>query len=171
MNKLQKASLYGSHMPILARIMDVTDGAVLELGMGIYSTPLLDLMCRETKRELVSIDNDSEWFDVNKGWADPEYHNVCYVADWWMAKNKIEEKHWSVALVDEKPASNRIKSIKLLAHRANFIIIHDSEPESNKFFKYEWIYPLFKYRFDYTKCRPHTTVLSNFIDLSFLKNS
>jgi hypothetical protein len=167
MNKLQKASLYGSHMPILARIMDLTDGPVLELGMGIYSTPLLDLMCRETKRDLVSLDNDTEWFDSNVQWASG-YHKVYFVED-WANSTMIESRHWSVALVDEKPASNRIKSIKRLAHQANFVIIHDSEPESNKFFKYSWIYNLFKYRYDYTKCRPNTTVLSNFIDLKFLE--
>lgn len=151
-------------MPILARIMDLTDGPVLELGMGIYSTPLMDLMCAETKRELVSYDNDPVWFEENKKW-ESDYHHVEFVEDW----DKINiERHWSVALVDHKPAKRRKVEITRLVKYANFVIIHDSEPISDKFFKYSWIYKHFKYRYDYTKCRPHTTILSNFVDLNSL---
>lgn len=152
-------------MPILARIMDISDGPVLELGMGIYSTPLLDIMCRESKRTLVSYDNDPIWFEENKEW-ESDYHQVHLVGSYDEAD--IENTHWSVVLVDHKPAIRRITEIKRLAWQANYILIHDSEPEANPFFRYTWIYRFFKYRYDYTKCRPHTTVLSNFIDVTKL---
>jgi hypothetical protein len=159
-------------MPILARVMDVSAGPVLELGMGIYSTPLLDIMCHETKRKLVSYDSDPKWYDQNKEWKS-EYHTVNFIPnddwDWCYLDHRYINTHWSVVFTDEKPAKNRIKSIKHFANKANFIVIHDSEPESDRFFKYSWIYPMFKYRYDYTKCRPNTTVLSNFVDLSFLE--
>lgn len=152
-------------MPILARIMDLTDGPVLEMGMGIYSTPLLDIMCAESKRMLVSYDNDPEWFGENEKWTS-DYHQVLFTDNWERAD--IDRVHWSVVLIDHKPAPRRIKDIKRLAYNANFIVVHDTEPESDKFFKYRWIYRFFKYRYDYTKARPHTSVLSNFVDLSFL---
>ncbi len=165
MNKLQKISLYGSHMPILARIMDISDGPVLEMGMGLYSTPLLDLMCRETKRRLVSYDNDPNWFAENEKWKS-DYHEVYFVTDWDEAD--IENTHWSVAMIDHKPAARRKDDVRRIINSADYILIHDSEPEMNKFFRYTWIYKFFKYRYDYTKCRPHTTVLSNFIDVTKL---
>lgn len=157
---------WGTHLPILTRIMDMTDGAVLELGTGVWSTPVLDFMCRESKRKLVSYDNDPDWFEPNKKQWQSDFHDIKIVEDW--DKADIDNTHWSVVLVDHKPAKRRFVDIKRLANNANFILIHDSEPESDKFFKYSWIYKHFKYRFDYTKCRPNTTVLSNFIDLKFL---
>lgn len=157
---------WGTHLPILTRIMDVTDGPVLELGTGVWSTPVLDFMCRETKRKLVSYDNDPVWFEPNKKQWQSDFHDIKLVVDW--NKADIDSIHWSVVLVDHKPAKRRMKDIKRLANNANFILIHDSEPESDRFFKYSWIYKYFKYRFDYIRCRPNTTVLSNFIDLKFL---
>lgn len=162
MNPLQKKSLYGSHLPILARIMDLCDGPVLEMGMGLYSTPLLDLMCHESKRQLVSYDSDPVWFKENEKWAS-DYHQVKFVEDWDQAD--IEHTFWSVAFLDHKPAIRRKGDAHRIANNALYVILHDSEPESNKYFRYTWIYKYFKYRYDYTNCRPHTVVLSNFIKL------
>ena len=164
-NKLQRKSFYGSHMPVISRFMEATTGPVLELGMGIYSTPLLDLLCHEEKRELVSYDDDEKWFKENSEW-ESDYHKVNFTDNY--DKIDIESKHWSVVLVDHKPALRRIVEIKRLANNADYVIIHDSEPECDKFFKYSKIYPLFKYRYNYTKCRPNTTILSNFFDPSLL---
>jgi len=155
--KLQGKSFYGSHMPILSI-----------MGMGIYSTPLLDIMCHESKRPLVSYESDPVWFRENRGW-ESDYHKVNFVKNYDQAD--IENTQWSVVLIDNEPSMRRITDAKRLARHANFVLMHDSEPESNKFFKYTRIYPLFKYRFDYTRCRPNTTVLSNFVNLkTFFKN-
>lgn len=164
-NKLQRKSFYGSHMPVISRVMEETTGPVLELGMGIYSTPLLDLMCHESKRELVSYDDDKEWFEENKGW-ESDYHKVIFIDNYDNAD--IESRKWSVVLVDHKPAIRRITEIRRLSQNADYVIIHDSEPECDKFFKYSRIYPLFKYRYDYKITRPNTTILSNFKDPKIL---
>ena len=171
-NLAQKQSFYGTHMPILARVVDSCSGPILEMGMGVYSTPLLDLMCFVEKRKLVSYDNDPEWFDPNKKW-ESDYHEVHFLpgatgsgVEW--DKADIDHTFWSVAFLDQKPAIRRKGDAHRLANSALFVILHDSEPESNPYFRYTWIYRYFKYRFDYTKCRPNTTVLSNFIPLDFL---
>lgn len=148
-------------MPVISRVMEETVGPVLELGMGIYSTPLLDLLCHEEKRPLISYDDDPEWFAQNKEW-ESDYHKVNFIDNY--DKADIESTHWSVALIDHKPALRRITEIARLARSADYLLIHDSEPECDKFFKYSRIYPLFKFRYDYTKCRPNTTILSNFFD-------
>jgi hypothetical protein len=168
---------WGTHLPVLARVLDITEGSpVLELGTGVWSTMLFHIMCAETKRPAFSYDNDPKWHESNLKWQN-DYHNIILVEDFvdeegnWHSgfeKAPLENTHWGVVLVDHKPASRRKEDIKRLAKHADFILIHDSEPESDKFFKYSWIYKHFKYRFDYTKCRPHTTVLSNFIDVAKL---
>lgn len=154
---------YASHLPILLKIVDQTSGPILELGMGLWSTPILDLMCRGEKRPLVSYDNDPKWFKENEKWRS-DYHEVNFVTDWNEAK--IEQTHWSVVLVDHRPAKRRRDEIRRLANNADYIVVHDTEPETNQFYRYTWIYKLFKFRYNYTKCRPHTTVLSNFFDVS-----
>ena len=151
------------------------------MGMGYWSTPILDLMCYVEKRKLVSYDNDPEWFEPNKKWAS-DYHEVHFLEpdiqkipgkkDHWTGKEydlaDIDNTFWSVAFLDHKPAIRRKGDAYRLRNNALFIVIHDSEPESNPYFRYTWIYEDFKYRFDYTNAHPNTTVLSNFIDLSFL---
>ena len=148
-------------MPVVVRVVEATEGPILELGMGIYSTPLLDLMCHENKRPLVSYDDEPEWFAENKEW-ESDYHKVRLIKDYDEAD--IESTHWSVAIVDHKPAIRRLTEIKRLANNTYYIIVHDTEPECDKYFKYSRIYPLFKYRYDYSRCRPHTAILSNFFD-------
>lgn len=158
-----REQLYISYLPILTRIVDMTNGPILELGMG-FSTIVLDMMCRQTKRPLVSYENDPKWFEKNKQYAS-DFHQVLLTDDW--DKINIENTHWSVAFIDHRPALRRRVEAKRLKDNTNFIILHDSEPEINKFYRYTDIYSLFKYRFDYTKCKPHTTVLSNFKKLNF----
>jgi hypothetical protein len=165
----QPNELYGSHLPFLSRIIDITSGPVLELGMGLYSSPFLHTICFLQNRELVSIDSDPQWYEENKK-MESDLHKVIFVDDFDQyevnrSNDFKESRHWSVAFVDHKPAKRRKEEIKRLAHCANFVVIHDTEPESDKFFKYSWVYKLYKYRFDYTALRPNTSVLSNFIDV------
>lgn len=168
-NNKDKKAQWGSHLPILSRILDITDGAVLELGTGVWSTALMDLMASETKRKVISYDNDPAWFDANKERWQSDYHDIRLIPeDGWDDIN-LDEHVWSVAFLDHKPAKRRKVDAQRLAHKALYVLLHDSEPESDKFFKYSWIYKHFKYQYQYTKCRPNTVVLSNFIDLSFLK--
>jgi len=163
-NNKDKKAQWGSHIPILSRVLDITDGAVLELGTGVWSTALMDLMCAETKRKVISYDNDPAWFDANKERWQSDYHDIRLIEDW--DSIDLKEHFWSVAFIDHKPASRRKNDMERLANLAQFVLIHDSEPESDKYFKYSWKYKFYKYRYDYTKCRPHTTVLSNFVDVA-----
>ena len=152
---------WGTHLPILARVLELTAGPVLELGTGVWSTMLMHIMASETKRKVVSYDNDPVWHEPNKKWQN-DYHDIRLIEDW--DKMDIDNTFWSVVLVDHKPAKRRHVDVRRLANNALFVLIHDSEPESDKFFKYSWVYKHYKFRYDYTTCRPHTTVLSNFID-------
>lgn len=167
----QPNELYGSHLPLLTRIMDLSSGSVLELGMGLYSTPLLHVMCALQNRELISFDSDQKWYKENLKWTSVMHTVAPLVTDWDFALRMADEiysHYWGVVFIDEKPGSHRRKSLEFFAHKADYVIIHDSEPEADRWTGYSKKYGLYKYRFDYTKFRPFTTVLSNFIDVSKL---
>jgi hypothetical protein len=153
---------WGSHLPLLIKIITQTKGDVLEMGMGLYSTPFLHWACFPN-RKIISYENDLKCWEMNKQYNDG-LHSASYIEDWDKADI---EKPWDVVFVDHAPSSRRITDIKRLANYANYIIIHDTQ-RNYKFCNYKKIWPLFKYRYDYTKAIPWTSVVSNFVDLSKL---
>jgi hypothetical protein len=172
--------IWGSHLPVLMKVASLTTGDILELGAGFFSTPYLFWICKEQKRKFVSYENEYEWFKQIWRWKNPkgskvttdklsvispdkllEYH---FVSSWDMADI---DKEWDVVLVDHSPSQRRIVEIKKLANLAKYIVVHDTQRDT-KFCDYPQIYSLFKYRYDYSKAIPYTTVLSNFMDLSNL---
>lgn len=154
---------YGSHIPHLIKIMNITNGPVLELGMGIFSTPYLHFACYPNRR-LVSYENHKDFYD----WLSPmkkDYHEIYFVTDW----DKINiSGHWSIVLVDHDPTSRRKEEIKRLANSADYIVVHDTNPRLDRKYRYSEIYPLFKFRKDFNQEKPYTSILSNFKDLSNL---
>ena len=54
-------SYYGSNSIPLTAAALLTDGDLLELGMGLFSTPLLHEIAADSDRNLVSIDTDPNW--------------------------------------------------------------------------------------------------------------
>lgn len=155
---------FGSHLPVLQKIINLTRGPVLELGGGAFSTPFLHWACFDNKRTLVTFDNEAKYFDDIKSYEN-DYHKVNFVEDW----NKVDlSGHWSMALVDHHPNLRRKEEIKRLANSCDYIVVHDTEGKWKHKFEYYKIYPLFKYRWDYTKVLPHTSVLSNLKDLTNL---
>ena len=151
-------------MPVLMNVLSITQGDVLELGMGLYSTPYLHWACFG-KRKLVSYDNDPKYISINKQFED-EFHEVHFVDDW----DKAEiEKPWDVVLVDHAPAERRIVEIKRLANFAKYIVVHDTQKRNEFEYHYSKIYPLFKHHYKYRNVKPHTSILSNFIDVKNFK--
>lgn len=160
------APIYSSHLPILIKVLQVSKGPVLELGAGVFSTPVMHWLCLEAKRTLVTYENFKEHFEMNKVF-ETEIHEIKFINDWNEAK--IEGVHWGVAFVDHEPRERRVVEIARLAQITDYVIVHDSEPDHD--YRYNFIskaFPLFKYRYNYKRRRPHTTVLSNFKDLTNL---
>lgn len=162
----------GSHLPILMKIMEMTDGSVLELGSGLFSTPFLHWACFDKKRKLITYENKKEFLktfifdDKREAGNNYKYHEMRFVenSDW----DKIDiSEHWSVALIDHNPGPRRREEIKRLADNTDYIVVHDTDAKNDWYYKYSEYFPLFKYRYD-TKIYPQTTVLSNLKDLSNL---
>lgn len=159
-----KDDLYASHLPILAKIVEKTNGPILELGMG-FSTTLLHTMCKQTKRMVVSYENDRNWYEKFVGY-NCDFHHIKYIEDWDSIPSDYID--WSIVFIDHRPGKRRRTDALRFKDKADYILLHDSEPEQNKFFGYKKIYPEFKYVYQYTKTKPNTAVLSNFRDLKDL---
>mgnify|MGYP001497723810 CR=1 FL=1 len=149
---------YSSHMPVLLKIMSLTSGPVLEMGVGVCSTIILHYLCMGAGRQLISYENNEKY---TRGLM--QFHGGFHeikVVDNWDAIDIL--KPWSVAFIDHAPMERRKVDAGRLANYAEYVICHDSEPKHDRYYKYSEIYPLFKYRYNYEKLFPHTVVLSNF---------
>ncbi len=152
---------WGTHIPVLLKCLEQTEGAVLELGLGISSTPVLHALCEDQDRLLVSYENDPVFIKMFEKYQTVMHH----------IETMIPNRDWSVVLIDHKPDQTRVEQAIKLAHTAKILILHDSEPAHEDLYHYKQLQSLFKYRFDYTKTKVQTRVLSNFHDLDFLHNS
>lgn len=154
----------GSHLPVLMKLVSITNGPILELGSGWYSTPYLHWACYANKRKLVTYEDNPKWFDFTKQFAS-EYHLIRLVDDW----NKIDiSEPWSIAFIDHDPIVDRkrVEEMKRLTH-ADYVVAHDTENSRNRHYRYFDAYKLYKYRFKFTSAGlPYTSVFSNKFDVS-----
>lgn len=156
---------WSSHLPILIKVLNISEGPVLEMGMGPFSTPVIHWLCLDQKRILVSYENDLNYFNQNKVFG-AAWHQIKLVKNWSQAD--IENTHWGLAFIDHTPELRRSIDIKRISNKADYIVVHDSEEKSEHKYHFTEIYPLFKYRYNYQRQKPYTTVLSNFKDLKNL---
>lgn len=146
----------GSHLPVLSTLLENTTGAVLELGCGYYSTPLLFYHCKAYNRPFASYENDNDW---QKKF---EQLGTQYTDDW--SAVPIDDTHWSIALIDHRPALQRHRDAIRLKDNTDFIVLHDTDPEIEKFYAYRRVWKHFKYVYHFNTVKPFTSVLSNVQD-------
>lgn len=155
----------GSHIPVLIKVLSISEGPILELGTGLNSTPVLHWLCNETKRKIDSYESIPMFHRAAWNYHN-DYHTIHLVEDW--DKDLKIDKHWGVVFIDHAPGIRRNVEMGRLAQNADYVIVHDTEPKSDWHYKYSNHFGDYKYRFDYTKAYPHTSVFSNFKDLTNL---
>ena len=153
---------YSSHLPVLLEAMKRTTGDVLELGPGVFSTPLLHWLCWKDKRNILTIESNKKWLRFCMQYYRTDFHKFFHTENY---NDAPIEKEWDVVFVDHSPFDRRVVEIKRLANLAKYIVVHDSDKRKDRKHHLSTIYPLFKYRFDFTDVEPATTVLSNFFNL------
>ena len=144
-----------SFKPLLYLALSLTedeDLPIVELGCGHGSTPYLSKYADEKNKKLVSIDTNEEWTEKFKP-LEGKNHSIFSLKD----KNLpiLEDEGYinstlsdgiSVLLVDNEPGERRHQDILSLYKECSIIVIHDSEHPGSSDYKYEKIWPLFKYR-------------------------
>jgi hypothetical protein len=153
---------YGSHLPVLMRALDKTEGTILEFGMGEYSTAIISMMARLQGRKAHFFETNKEWFDYVRTKYGNRMCEFNLVENWDDVRIK---KMAGFAFIDHAPDERRKEEIKRFANSIMVIAVHDSQPKADKHFRYSEVFPLFKYKRDFTKYSPHTTLLSNFVSL------
>jgi len=151
-----------SHLILLTRVFDLSKGPVLELGTGYFSTLLLHWLATTYQRQVYSYESKPYWYQRAKKY-ESQYHHIVLCADWPSAPI---EQTWGMAFVDHSPGLQRPREVIRLAPWAAYIVIHDTQQESDGEYQFSTAWPSFKYRYDYTKVLPWTSVVSNFHDLS-----
>jgi len=142
----------------------LSQGDILELGCGGFSTPILHRIGADFNRQVVSVDVSLEW--VSK--------LVIY---------NTTSTHKRLVLVDHggPPAYTRSTYALDFAQKAKIVVTHDAEKMSEKHFKYEKnkIKDQFKSSCKYTVFQNKnlirsqyvsTWILSNYIDLKNIKS-
>ena len=152
---------YTTHMPVVIKLVQMTKGPVLELGSGVFSTPLLHWLCAESYRRLETYEDTEEYFKFAIRFKSKS-HSIRFVEDWDQVGLG---KHWDVVFIDHL-TNRRSKDALRLKDNANYIILHDSEAPEH--YGYDKIYPEFKYIYHWKFCRPWTTIVSNFMDVTKL---
>ncbi|MCX6702773.1 MAG: hypothetical protein NTW60_02810 [Candidatus Wolfebacteria bacterium] len=154
---------YTTHLPMLIKIAQMSEGPILEIGAGLFSTPALHWLCLGKK--LVTYENNPEYYNFARKFRSRN-HRVRFVENW----DKIDvDARWGMVFIDHDPVRRRGVELVRLKDKADYIVLHDSEPERDRKHGFDTVWPLFKYRYDWVECKPHTTVVSNFKDLSNLQ--
>lgn len=155
-----------SHFPMLIKTVQMSEGTIVELGSGIFSTPLLHWLCSENKRKLITYENYSHYYEFAEKFKTAN-HDVRFIKDW----DQIElNGHYGVVLIDHSPKRPRTRGMDVIKFEdcADYIVIHDTGPKIEAKYGYDEVWPHFKYRYDWKECPHWTTVVSNFKDLSNL---
>lgn len=165
------ASSYGTHMACLVAAAVHTDGPILEMGAGDYSTPLLHSVCSKNERYLLSTDTDQKWLsyftDMENDWHKFKYVKV-YEDDWEINPQPNEwdaiggDRHWSVVFIDHRPGERRVIDIARLRNNTEIFVVHDTEQSE---YYYEPLLSSFRYKYVDKRYTTQTTVVSDTIDV------
>jgi hypothetical protein len=130
---------------------------------------------------IVSYESNPVFVEVAKNF-EKRWHEIHAIEDWDTLPElpldpadtnfKIRDgkfNRWAVVFVDHAPGVRRNVEMARAANVADFVVVHDTEAKSDWHYNYTRSFPLYKYRFDYTDAYPHTSVLSNFIDVTKIK--
>jgi hypothetical protein len=161
---MMKANLnkaWTTHMGVLVRVLRASDGDVLEFGAGPMSTPLLHWVCKDMNRRLISYESDPDFYNFARQYRS-RLHKIILVKNWDDVDAAINR---GVVFIDHAPSTRRETDVIRFKNTADYIVMHDTDAKED----YSGVWPHFKHIYTWTKCRPWTSVVSNFKDLSDIK--
>jgi hypothetical protein len=108
---------WASHLPALFSCLQATNGAVLEVGAGEWSTPLLRKYCEVADRRFATLEESQEWASKTGSVYIPlsimtEHLALC------------AKQQWSVVFLDHN-GHRRAADALLFVESAEYIVIHD----------------------------------------------
>ena len=176
---------YGTHQSLLVAAMLHTQGPILEMGGGYYSTPIISAFANAQRREAHTIETGAAVYELLKRFSSP-FHKVWPMRGYDFAADgrfmpradttraqyieiqsrfladfcKEGPQRWSVVFIDHAPGYLRVPAIEHFADTADFIVTHDTELVDA--YGFEPCLSTFRHRWDSCLHVPHTTIVSNF---------
>ncbi len=151
----------GTHILTLIKAVQNTKDDVCEVGAGFSSTPLLHWLC--LGRKLVTYESDPGYAHFAR-----HFRSKNHMTRLVKTFDEVDfKRHWSVVFIDHSPKRPLLRGDDAIKFKnADLIVLHDTEPESQINYGYDKVFPHFKYRYDWTLCKPFTSVVSNTIDVT-----
>jgi len=150
---------YASHLPALSRILTALHEhvrSVLEIGGGIYSTPLFRVFTAGVGGEHVVLESRKTWRDELTRLFEIEV--VPFTVD---ALPACVLREWDIAFIDCEKEASRAPHALALKDRAKVIVLHDSNSDWEAAYGYSKITSQWKYQKQFTTCYPHTLAMTN----------
>jgi hypothetical protein len=175
---------YSTHQALLVAAMLKTQGPILEMGGGYYSTPIISAFANAQRREAHTIETGTAMYELLKRFSSPS-HKIWPVSGYDFAADgrfvpradttraqyieiqsrflaefgKERPQRWSVVFIDQAPGYLRVPAIEYFAEIADYIVTHDTELVDA--YGFEPCLSTFRYRWDSRLHVPHATIVSN----------
>lgn len=134
MSTYQEQLEWGSFLPALVAAVADSKGAVLEIGIGHFSTPILHSLCTALGRKLVSVEDNKEWVSPLAHYQNSKH--IFHVGDYDTILPKLSESNWGVVLIDNSPGGwRRLKDFNMFIDRSEYVLVHDYHRENEEAIK------------------------------------
>ncbi len=144
---------------------------VFELGAGLWSTAMLDLMCQAQGRDLVTFEPDAAWAArfARLTRAGHAFVALPPTPDDWVATVRARAGTRGVGLVfvDQEPHAACAATVRALRAQTALFVMHDVEPEAEATYGVRALLDSFRFVWTCRAVRPHTAVFSDTIPLPF----
>ena len=156
---------FGSHIIALLPCLHWTQGAVLEVGAGYYSTSLLSLYSQT--RYCRTLESDWHWLEKARNFfpysdiAEDRGHEFRHVANYRDAD--MEDRPWDIVFIDQGDHGNRVETALRMKDKSRLVILHDTEHAD-----LDAALNGYRYRYDQRTVLPHTSIASQVDDLTWL---
>lgn len=148
-----------SYIIPLIKAFDVSQGDVLEVGTGDPSSLLLNWLASIYRRNVYLYEDNQHSYEQNKR-KENEYRHVVLSKN--LKEENFDNRNWGMAFINSFRTEEYYDILDKLKNKAVLIEIYGTNINKSKVNQYNNLLDSFKYRYDYKKNGPWTTVLSNF---------
>jgi len=158
---------FGNHQPVLIHMLNtIAEGSILEYGMGLYSTAVINMIGGMQGRKIVSLETDKKWFSKFLDYESQDHELILLPAEKLIEnKHELFDRKYSIAFIDGASGTDRQKVIERIKDNVDYFIVHDTEEAAKNFtypgFTYGWDFSGFKHQLHFGPEDPMTSVLSN----------
>lgn len=118
---------WASFMPTLLQVFASTQGPVLEVGVGHYSTGVLHELCEAMCRPLTSVEEEPGWaqkFGSKYSGGEGSGHQFI-IGNYDEIIPYLSAQEWGMVFLDHSPGPRRAKDMKTLSKCTDYFVVHD----------------------------------------------